>query len=75
MSINRNHFQGNMKIPELFVKIFGTATHMAIKLISYICHLMAVSLFSCIRPNRDQWKNARKYNKKLEKILAENNLR
>ncbi|XP_073235827.1 centrosomal protein of 70 kDa-like isoform X1 [Porites lutea] len=26
------------------------------------------------RPNRDQWKNARKYNKKLEKILAENNL-
>lgn len=72
MSINRNHFQGNMKIPELFVKIFGTATHMAIKLISY---KMAVSLFSCIRPNRDQWKNARKYNKKLEKILAENNLR
>lgn len=36
MSINRNHFQGNMKIPELFVKIFGTATHVAIKLISYI---------------------------------------
>ena len=39
MSVNRNHFQGNMKIPEQCinsVKIFGIATHMAIKLISYI---------------------------------------